>query len=252
MGLSHRDREASAVNVIGYTRVSTTEQADSGLSLDGQATRVAAFCTARGWELVDIVTDAGLSGGNMDRPGLQKVLSLVRRGEVDAVCVLKLDRLTRSVKDLALLLEAFDRAHVVFSSVCDSFDTSTANGRLVLNVLGSVAQWERDIIAERTSDALQVKKAQGRRVGAVPFGFDLGEDGDTLVPDPAELATVADIARWRQEGEGLNAIARRLNALGVRTAQAGTWAAQTVKRILSNSTYTTHVPGFVLEGVRAA
>ncbi len=240
------------MKAIAYTRVSTQEQADSGLSLEGQAARVQAFCVAKGWELVDTVTDAGLSGATLDRPGLQKVLESVRRHEVDAVVVLKLDRLTRSVKDLGILLEAFDRAGVAFSSVTDSFDTSTANGRLVLNVLGSVAQWERDIIAERTSDALQVKKAQGRRVGAVPFGFTLGADGDELLPDAEQLATVGQIAEWRREGEGLNAIARRLNALGIATAQAGTWAAQTVKRVLRNSIYTGHVEGFVPEGARAA
>ena len=240
------------MKAIAYTRVSTQEQADSGLSLEGQAARVQAFCVAKGWELVDTVTDAGLSGATLDRPGLQKVLESVRRHEVDAVVVLKLDRLTRSVKDLGILLEAFDRAGVAFSSVTDSFDTSTANGRLVLNVLGSVAQWERDIIAERTSDALRVKKAQGRRVGAVPFGFTLGVDGDELLPDAEQLATVGQIAEWRREGEGLNAIARRLNALGVATAQAGTWAAQTVKRILRNDIYTGHVDGFMPEGARAA
>lgn len=240
------------MRAIGYTRVSTSEQADSGLSLEGQATRIAAFCTARGWELVDTVTDAGLSGGTMDRPGLQKILSLVRRREVDAVVVLKLDRLTRSVKDLCIMLEAFDRRDAVFSSVCDSFDTSTANGRLVLNVLASVAQWERETVAERTSDALQVKKAQGRRVGAVPFGFSLGDDGDELVPNPTQLETVAQIAEWRREGQGLNAIARRLNALGVATAKARTWAAQTVKLVVRNSIYTGHVPSWTPEGVRAA
>ena len=136
---------------------------------------------------MDTVTDAGLSGATLDRPGLQKVLESVRRHEVDAVVVLKLDRLTRSVKDLGILLEAFDRAGVAFSSVTDSFDTSTANGRLVLNVLGSVAQWERDIIAERTSDALQVKKAQGRRVGAVPFRFSLGPTATNCSPTPNGL-----------------------------------------------------------------
>ncbi len=239
------------MKAIGYTRVSTQEQADSGLSLEGQAKRIAAYCDAKEWELQEVITDAGLSGGTLHRPGLQRVLELVTKGAVEVVVVLKLDRLTRSVKDLGILLETFDRAQVAFSSVSDNFDTSTANGRLVLNVLGSVAQWERDIIAERTSDALQVKKAQGRRVGAVPFGFELGADGDELIPNPEQLTTVTKIVEWRAAGQSLNAIAQRLNALGIATAQAGTWAAQTVKRIVRNTVYCGHVAGFVPEGVKA-
>lgn len=239
------------MKAIGYTRVSTQEQADSGLSLEGQKKRIAAYCEAREWELLEVITDAGLSGGTTNRPGLQRVLELVKRGEVDVVCVLKLDRLTRSVKDLGILLETFDRAQVAFSSVSDNFDTASANGRLVLNVLGSVAQWERDIIAERTSDAMQVKKAQGRRVGAVPFGFTLGADGDELIPNAEQLVTVGKIAEWRAGGQSLNAIARKLNALGIATAQAGTWAAQTVKRILRNTVYCGHVTGFMPEGVKS-
>ena len=120
---------------IAYTRVSTREQAESGLSLDGQAERIAAYCTARGWTLVETVTDAGVSGGTLQRPGLSRVLEQVRRGDVDVVCVLKLDRLTRSVRDLGDLLETFDAADVAFASVTDSFDTTCANGRLVLNVI---------------------------------------------------------------------------------------------------------------------
>ena len=235
------------MRAVAYTRVSTQEQADSGLSLTGQRERIAAYCTARGWTLVETVTDAGVSGGTLDRPGLRHVLDLVRRHEVEVVCVLKLDRLTRSVKDLGTLLETFDRARVDFSSVTDNFDTSNANGRLVLNVLASVAQWERDIIAERTSDAMQVAKRQGRRVGAVPFGFTLGQDGTTLDPDPAALETVADIADRRRNGESLRRIAGALNAAGVLTAQAKTWTAETVRRVLHNDLYALHVDGFTPE-----
>ena len=240
------------MKAIGYTRVSTQEQADSGLSMEGQRERIAAYCTARGWTLMEIVTDAGVSGGTLERPGLTAVLEKVRRREVDVVCVLKLDRLTRNVRDLGDLLERFDRADVAFSSVTDNFDTTTANGKLVLNILGSVAQWERDIIAERTSDAMQVARAQGRRVGSVPYGFTLGEDGETLEPDPAKLERVAEIADLRRGGGTLTGIARRLNAIGATAANGGSWFAETVKRVLRNDLYERHVPGFIPEGRRVA
>jgi len=240
------------MKAIGYTRVSTREQADSGLSLEGQRERIAAYCTARGWTLGEIVVDAGVSGGTLERPGLSRILETVRRREVDVVVVLKLDRLTRSVKDLGDVLERFERADVAFTSVTDNFDTTTANGKLVLNILGSVAQWERDVIAERTADAMQVARSQGRRVGAVPFAFTLGTDGETLEPDPAKLETVAEIARQRRGGGTLTGIARRLNAIGATAANGGSWFAETVKRVLRNDLYERHVPGFVPEGRRVA
>ena len=238
------------MKAIAYTRVSTQEQADSGLSLTGQRERIAAYCIAREWELVETVTDAGVSGGTLQRPGLSHVLDMVRRGDVDVVVVLKLDRLTRSVKDLGDLLERFEKAQVAFSSVSDNFDTTSANGKLVLNILGSVAQWERDVIAERTSDAMQVARSQGKRVGAVPFGFTLAQDGETLDPDPEALETVAAIADLRRKGESLRSIARTLNAAGIATAQAAAWTAETVRRVLRNDLYTQHVAGWTPEGRR--
>ena len=238
------------MKAIGYTRVSTQEQADSGLSLEGQRERIAAYCTAKGWTLTEVVTDAGLTGTNMDRPGLSRVLDLVRRRQVDVVVTLKLDRLTRKVRDLGDLLEKFDRAEVAFSSVMDSFDTTCANGRLVLNVLASVAQWEAEANSERTAAAMQVAKRQGRRVGAVPFGFSLADDGATLEPDAEVLETVAYIADLRRKGESLRGIARTLNVAGTRTAQAATWTAEQVRRVLRNDLYTRYVDGFIPESRR--
>jgi len=239
------------MKAIGYVRVSTQEQTESGLSLDSQRRKIEAFCEAKDWRLTEIVSDPGLSGGNMQRPGLQDVLRKVKKREVDVVVVLKLDRLTRSVKDLCTLLEGFDKAGVAFSSVSDNFDTSTANGRLVLNILGSVNQWERDVISERTRDALAEKKAQHRRsAGEIPFGFTIAHDSDFLLPVDRQLETVGRIAEWRRSGESLNAIARKLNALGVATKKGGRWAAQTIKVIVRNSLYSDFVPGFASEGVR--
>lgn len=237
------------MRAVGYIRVSTQEQADSGLSLEGQEKRIRAYCEAKAWQLEEVIVDAGESGSNTNRPGLQRVRDMVRRREVEVVVVLKLDRLTRSVKDLGILLEELEKTQVAFSSVTDNFDTTTANGRLVMNVLASVAQWERDIIVERTTDALAVKKSRHERVGAVPFGFSLAKDGKGLEPVPEQLATVEQIATMRREGIGLNAIARALNAAEVATAQGGRWAAKTIRGIVRNSLYSGVVPHFTQEGV---
>ena len=133
-----------------------------------------------------MVEDAGLSAKSMDRPGLQSVLAMLRRGEVQAVVVAKLDRLTRSVRDLGTLIEG-PFAKAALPSVAEQIDTRSAGGRLVLHVLGSVAQWERETIGERVTVALAHLKAQGRRTGSVPYGKRLvGGAGKVLEDDPAE------------------------------------------------------------------
>jgi hypothetical protein len=116
---------------IGYARVSTDRQADQGVSLDAQTAKIRAMATVQGAELLDVVVDGGESAKSMNRPGLQRVLDLVRDGKVEAVIVAKLDRLTRSVKDLCELLELFERRRVALVSVAESLDTSTAAGRPV-------------------------------------------------------------------------------------------------------------------------
>lgn len=221
------------MRAVCYLRVSTREQAEEGVSLAAQEEKTRAYCVARDWTCAGVIADEGASGGTLDRPGLQEALDLCRRGEVEVVVVLKLDRLTRSVKDLGDLLEGvFDpKTGADFASVSDNFDTSTANGRLVLNILASVAQWEREIIIERTTDALAHKKAAGRRSGQVPFGFDLAGDGDTLLRVPGELAIIDELRARREAGETLQALADDLNGRGVPTKNGGRWWPATVANI---------------------
>ena len=135
------------MRAIGYIRVSTDKQADKGLSLDAQSEKIRAMAVVHGTELADVIVDAGESAKNLDRPGMERILDLVRGGEVDTVIVAKLDRLTRSVRDLADLLEVFQRKGVSLVSVAESLDTGSAAGRLVLNIMVTVSQWEREAIA---------------------------------------------------------------------------------------------------------
>ncbi len=128
------------MKAVGYIRVSTEEQAREGVSLDNQRKRIEAFCVAKEWTLGRIYADEGVSGSSLKRDGVQELISDCKKGVFDVVVIYKLDRLTRSVKDLGTLIETFDKSDVAFSSVSDNFDTTTANGKLVLNILGSVAQ----------------------------------------------------------------------------------------------------------------
>src|ERR1700683_5303530 len=165
----------------------------------------------QGAELSDIIVEGGESAKSLSRPGMAKLLALVDAGKVKAVSVAKLDGLTRSVKDLCELLERFERKGVALVSVAESLDTGSAAGRLVLNIMAAVSQWEREAIGERTRDALHYKRSQGERGGNIAFGSRLANDGQHLEPDPAEQAALAEIRRLRHEGTTMRGIASALN-----------------------------------------
>jgi DNA invertase Pin-like site-specific DNA recombinase len=178
------------------------------------------------------VEDAGASAKTLERDGLREVLSRLESGEAAALIVAKLDRLTRSVADLAALIEEyFDRFSLV--SVGEQIDTSTAAGRLVLNVLMSVAQWEREAIGERTRAALQHKKAQGQRIGSIPYGSRLGADGATLQENTEEQAIIRAVLEFDAAGLSRCRIGAQLTAHGYRPRGGGVWHHQTIKNILA-------------------
>jgi site-specific DNA recombinase len=160
-------------DVIGYVPVSTDGQADRGSSLEAQQAKVTAMATVQGATLVDIIVDGGEPVKNLNRPGLHRLLSLVNSGKVHGVIVAKLDRLTRSVKDLCQLLELFERKGVALVSVAEWFDTRPAAGRLVITIMGAVSQWQREAIGERTRDVLAHKRSNGERVGNIHYGYRL-------------------------------------------------------------------------------
>lgn len=198
--------------VIGYVRVSTAGQAESGLSIEAQRSKIEAYCGLYDLELVEIIVDAGESAKSLKRPGIDQLLSAVAAGSLDGVVVAKLDRLTRSMRDLHRLLEeVFSK--VELHSVAEKVDTSSAAGRLVLNVLMSVAEWEREAIGERTATALKAKKARGEKVGRAPYGF-RWEAGE-LVSDEAEQKTVAVIKELRSRGLTLRAIKGEIEERGL-------------------------------------
>ncbi len=224
------------MKTVGYIRVSTEEQASNGVSLAVQREKIAAYAVTYDLEIVAIVEDAGASAKTLDRPGLQRALGMLKDGTADALLVLKLDRLTRSVKDLGTLIETTfnsDTGMPALLSVQDNVDTRTAAGRLVLNVLTSVAQWEREVISERTSLALAHLKASGKAYGQTPFGFD--RVGNDLVSNATEQQTITQVQAWRSEGLSMAKIALRLNDLGVTTKQGAGWNPAQVQRVLERA-----------------
>ncbi len=220
------------MRVIGYVRVSTEEQSTKGVSLDAQKAKLEAYAALYDLELVDVVSDAGFSAKTLNRPGLQTVLAKLDNGDADAVLVYKLDRLTRSVSDMGTLINNYFSSKFNLLSVSDQIDTRSAAGRLVLNVLTSVAQWEREVISERTQVALAHKKTQGQHVGSAGFGYKMVEK--KLARVEQEHQTIGLIQDMRKQGHTLQAIADYLNANGYQTQRGGKWYPTTITNVLKN------------------
>ena len=223
------------MKAIGYVRVSTDRQAEQGVSLEAQEAKIRAMAAVHGASLLDVIVDGGESAKNLNRPGLQRLLALVDSGKVEAVIVAKLDRLTRSVKDLCGLLELFEKRKVALISVAESLDTGSAAGRLVITIMGAVSQWEREAIGERTRDALKHKRTSGERVGNIRFGFRLSTDGKHVEPDPGEQAVLTEIRHLRQSGHTLRGIAAALNQKALRTRRGSAWRLEHIARIVKQT-----------------
>jgi len=205
------------LRVAGYLRVSTDEQAGSGLGLVAQETAIRDACTRNGWQLVELIRDEGRSGKDLDRPGLRQALALAAAGDVDALAVAKLDRLTRSLVGIADLLEWSQRHRLALVALDLGLDTSTDTGRLVARIMASVGEWERDRIAERTRAAAAVRRDRGQVMGRPGVR-------DSL-PDVAQR-----IREHRDAGATWQAIADKLNADGIPTVRGGTtWRVSSVQ-----------------------
>lgn len=213
---------------IIYCRVSTQEQADSGLGLEAQEEKCRAYCIANDWKVIDSYVDAGISAKSIDRPQLQNALAALKPNTV--LVVLKLDRLTRSIADLQPLSEQISRANAEWVSVQEKFDTSTATGRLMLRMILELSQWEREVIGERTSSALQQKRKRKERLGTTPLGFTTVEK--QVVASPSEQVTVARARELRQQGLSMRKIAAILINEGHKTKRGGKWQAETIAKIL--------------------
>src|SRR5437667_6037557 len=220
------------MRAIGYIRVSTDKQADHGVSLEAQEAKIRAMAVVQGAEIIELIVDGGESAKNLDRPGMERLLALVEERKVDTVIIAKLDRLTRSVKDLAELLERFQRRGVSLVSVAESLDTGSAAGRLVINIMTAVSQRVREAIGERTRDAMNHKRSNGERVGNIAYGFRRSADGDHLEPEPQEQAVLTAIRDLQAKRCPLRGIAAELNARGLRTRRAAAWRLEHVARIV--------------------
>ena len=226
-----RDKVKS-MKVIGYVRVSTDEQKQSALGLEAQRAKIVSYCQLYGLELLGIYEDSASGRAINNREALQEGLAVLKRGKAEGLIVAKLDRLTRSVRNLGSLLENYFVKRFSLFVVDEQVNTRTAAGRLMLNLLTSVAQWERETIGERTRDALRAKRQRGEKTGGdVPFGFDLMEDG-TLVENTKEQAVIEHVRILRNNGYGYQRTADALNRMGYRSKRDKLWNHVTAGRLV--------------------
>lgn len=209
------------MRAAAYVRVSTRDQAEEGLSLDIQRAAIAEYCKRRGWTVVEEIVDDGYSGRNEDRPGYQRLMTLMgKRNRPDVVVVARLDRLTRSLAHLVELIDRADRRWGIVALDMD-LNTLSANGQFVIHVLGAVARWESRMISERVSASMRAAHAEARSAGR-PLGFQRQASDDV----------VRLIVRARKRGEPYNRIAARLDKQGIAPPGGGLrWYPSTVARI---------------------
>ena len=222
------------MKVAIYARVSTTNQAQEGYSIDGQLSALSSYCDAKGWHVADTYTDAGHTGSNMDRPALQRLLLDIRRKKVDAVLIYKLDRLSRNVRDtLYLAKDIFEANGISFISLSENIDTSTAMGALFLTLLSAIAEFEREQITERMQMGKVGRAKSGKAMSWVvpPFGYDYIDDG--YVVNEFESQLVREMFDYYIKTSSVTALVVKLNDEG-HIGKDIDWTYRTVKQTLTN------------------
>lgn len=214
---------------IGYCRVSTQEQAKKGVSLKNQENKIRSYCELHDYELVEVVIDDGYSATTMKRKGLQRVLGLVKKGQVDAVITLKLDRLFRSTLDALTTTKDWQAKGVRYISINESIDTKSPFGEFFFTLLSAIAQLESRITGERIKESLGHLKQNGKVYGPTPYGYK--RKGKRLVEDPIEQKVIGRVMMLESEGKTRNEIAEHLNQVGYRTKKNRAWNWQSVNSI---------------------
>lgn len=221
---------------IGYARVSSQDQID-GTSLEVQKKQIEAYAILKGIELVEILSETGISGGKSiaHRPEGARLTASVEAGTIQAVVVVKLDRAFRNTVDCLQTVESWEKNGVwlhIIDLGGNAIDTGSPAGRFMLTVLAAAAEMERGMIRDRCDAGRRARKAEGRRIGEIPFGWNLDTDGRTLVIDRDEQEAVALAVSMNRDGDSLRSIARELTRRGIRSKKGGVWTHRQVSSLL--------------------
>ena len=224
------------MKAIGYARVSSQEQVD-GTSLKSQEDQIRAYAAMRGIDLAGVLVDAAVSGGKplADRPAGGKVVAALMSGEVDSIIVCKLDRGFRSASDCLFNVEAWEKKGVslhILNLGGQTIDTSTPTGKFFITIMAGAAELERNLIRERCNEGRKARKAEGKRIGQVPFGWTLSTDGKTLSENCEEQEALSLIYSLKAKGCSLREIADELNRRQFKAKKGGAWTYGQVQSVL--------------------
>ena len=223
--------------IAGYIRVSSLNQVD-GSSLESQEQMIKAYCAMKGFQLVNIYCDSAVSGGvDIDqRPEGSKLMTSIRTGEVQGMVIVKLDRGFRSVVNCLQTVDELDKLNVSLHIIDlggSSVDSQSPSGRFMLTVLCAAAEMEKGQIKARCNTGRAQHRLEHKRIGEIPFGYDLADDNETLTENVQEQAAIALVKQLRSKGETLKAIAHRLDTAGYKPKKGGSvWTTNMVNRIL--------------------
>lgn len=220
-----------------YARVSTTNQAEEGYSIDGQIDSLEKYCEAMGWDVYNKYIDAGFSGGSLNRPEMTNLINDVKNGLFDTVLVYKLDRLSRNVRDtLYLIKDVFNTNKIDFVSIQENIDTSSAMGTLFLTLLSAIAEFEREQIKERMQLGKLGRAKSGKSMmwSKTSYGYDYIKETGTLSVNPYQALIVRKMFQWYLSGMS---ITKLRDALNDQYGQDKEWSYRTVRVILSNPVY---------------
>ena len=218
---------------IIYIRVSTSQQAENGLSLENQLNRLREYCKYHGFQNIIEISDEGISGKSTNRPGFQKMIELAKKHQIDNVIVYSLSRFARNTIDTIKTMNLFNKCDVSFHSITESLDTSTAIGRFFISTLASLSQLEREQIGERTKSVLQMKKEKGERIGQISFGYKLVEDGKVIICED-EQETLSIMKSLKRKGYTFQRVAEELSRLKRNSKKNGSsWTVNQVRRLFN-------------------
>jgi site-specific DNA recombinase len=222
-----------------YIRVSTEEQAKDGFSIHAQKEKLTKYAEANGWNIYDYYIDNGISGKNLkDRKEVNRLLKDIVDKKIDNILIYKLDRLTRSMKDLMYLIELFEKNSCTFNSQTEKIDTSNAVGRMFIKIIGIFAEFERENLAERVSLGYEQKTREGHYTNTNGvYGYDYDINKKRLIVNEKEKVIVNKIFDLYMDGNSYLKIASNFNKLNIPTKRGGKWAPSTIKSIVTNPLY---------------
>ncbi len=222
-----------------YIRVSTEEQAKHGYSVRAQREKLMSYAKIKEWEIYDIYIDEGISGKNLNRSEVQRLIADVKSSQVNNVLVYKIDRLTRSTKDLIDLIELFQACNCAFNSLTEAIDTASPAGRMFVKIIGLFAEFERETIVERIKVGLERKVREGYSLcSSTPsYGYSRSKGEKVQTVERSESKIVKDIFAMYLNGTSITDIAKKLNGQKVHTKKNRQWTTKNIINILTNPNY---------------